>query len=95
MFPGHRGAHRLQRLHSAFCFYRFLFIERIARGDRRQGSKAFVVWYIFVSIGFISFVLAQAAEYLLRSHMVTIMDAQEAGKQVHMPISGNILRPFL
>ena len=41
------------------------------------GAKSFVIAYIFVSIGFISFVLSQAADYLLRAQMVTITDTLE------------------
>ncbi len=44
-------------------------------------SKLFVIAYVFVSVGFISFVLSQAADYLLRAHMATITDTIEAGQQ--------------
>jgi hypothetical protein len=44
-------------------------------------AKAFVVVYIFISIGFISFVLSQAADYLLRVHALNITDTLEASKQ--------------
>lgn len=40
-------------------------------------AKVFVIVYIFVSIGFISFVLSQAANYLLRAQMSTVMDTLE------------------
>lgn len=54
-------------------------------------AKAFVIVYIFVSVGFISFVLSQAAEYLLRAQMVTVSDTMEKKQQRHREIIENEL----